>query len=363
MRIALVTPRYPPANGGVEQVVAHLARGLAALGEQVEVLTQAETRGAAGSATVGGVRVRRFAAPVPDRQAQITPRLWAYLACHASRYDVIHAHNYHGLLALAAALAATRPLVFSPHYHGTGHTPVRRLLHVPYRACGRYLFDRAARVLCDSEAEALLVRRHFPSASGRIQVVPPGVAVEDFRCAQPFPSGTRQIILCSGRLEPYKQIDRLIAAMPHLGDRFLLVVIGDGSARTSLEAQTRRLGLSGTIRFVGRVDDVTVRRWLRTAAVYVTLSRHEAYGLSAVEALAAGAQVLASAIPAYREQAHRFGSGRITLLEEPYTPYQVAATIMRLAARAESMRETAPDLPSWERIVAATLAAYRAVAL
>ena len=363
MRIALVTPRYPPANGGVEQVVAHLARGLAALGEQVEVLTQAEAPGDAGLETVGGVGVRRFAAPWPDRQAQVTPGLWAFLGRNASRYDVIHAHNYHGLLALVAAVAATRPLVFSPHYHGTGHTLVRRLLHVPYRACGRYLFDRAARVLCDSEAEAMLVRRHFPRASPRIQVLPPGVAVAEFRDAQPFPPGARQILVCSGRLEPYKQIDRLIAAMPHLGDRFQLVVIGDGSAHPSLAAQAHRLGLSETVRFVGRLDDALVRRWVRTAAVYVTLSRHEAYGLSAAEALAAGTQVLASAIPAYREQVQRFGSSRITLVEDPYTPRQLAETIAHLAGRRQSTSGPAPDVPSWERVVAATLAAYRAVAL
>ena len=191
--------------------------------------------------------------------------------------------------------------------------------------------------------------------------MPPGIAVEDFRVAQPFPSGDRHIILCSGRLEPYKQLDRVIAAMPHLDDRFELIVIGDGSARPSLEAQAQRLGLSGMVRFVGRVDDATLRRWVRTASVYVTLSRHEAYGLSAVEALAAGAQVLTSAIPAYQEQARRFGPGRITLLEEPYTPRDVAARIACLAAHAPSTRDAVLDVPSWERVVAATLAAYRAV--
>src|SRR5262249_21328590 len=158
------------------------------------------------------------------------------------------------LPALAAALGGHGPLVFTPHYHGTGHSPLRRFLHVPYRPLGATIFARAACTICVSEAEAALVRRHFPRAAGRLWLIPNGVEVGALGPAEPYPVD-RTVILSVGRLETYKNVHAVLEALPYLDERFVLRVVGDGPARADLEALADRLRLRGRVAFLGRVSD------------------------------------------------------------------------------------------------------------
>jgi glycosyltransferase involved in cell wall biosynthesis len=359
-RIAYVAPRYIPHTGGVQTHVAQLARRAAAHGYQVEVLTQDSDRRLPAVEVIDGATVRRFPVCVPGQTYTIAPGLWAYLARYHTRYDVVHAHSYHAVPALGAALAGCRPLVFTPHYHGTGHSHLRRWLHVPYRAPGAVLFMRSSRVICVSDAEAALVRRHFPHVAGRVIVIPNGVDVRALREAAPYPE-ERTVILSVGRLEAYKNVHLPIQALAHLDATFVLRVIGDGPARPALEDLAARVGLGKRVAFLGRVGDEVLRRWLRTARVYVSMSGHEAYGIALLEGLAAGAGVVAADIPAYREIAARAGPGAVALTPLEATPVALAQAIRGSAAR---VQDTMPavGLPSWDAVAAQTMRVYRAVA-
>ncbi len=361
MRIALVTPCYAPSIGGVETHVTRVATYLAARGHAVEVLTQAHCRGLAPREEVGGVIVRRFPLPFPAQSPLLAfaPGLWAYLARHAVRYDVVHAHNYHAVPALGAALSDCRSLVFTPHYHGAGHTPLRSLLHVPYRHAGARVFARAHRVICSSEAEAALVRRDFPGAARRLRVIYAGVDVAAIRAAVPYVTADK-VILSVGRLETYKNVRLVIAMLRHLDDGYVLRVVGDGPARPALEDVARRLGLGRRVEFLGRVDDDTARRWLRTARVYVSMSAHEAFGLALVEALAAGAVALATDIPAYCEIARGMPVGAVALAPLTSTPVELAGALRALVAN-PSPPAFAHDITSWDDVAARTEAVYDAL--
>jgi glycosyltransferase involved in cell wall biosynthesis len=358
LRLAYVSPSYAPSTGGVETHVEQIARRAAAAGHQVEVLTQESDAQLPPVETIDGVLVRRFPMLVPSRNYAVAPRLWTFLAREAARFDVVHAHSYHALPALAAALAARRPLVFTPHYHGTGHSPVRRLLHRPYRRLGAAIFARARFAICVSEAEAALVRRHFPRAADRLRVIPNGVESEALRHAEPFPTD-RTVILSVGRLERYKNVQAVVRALAHLPDRFVLRVIGDGPERAALEALADRLGLGDRVALLGRVGDEDLRRWYRTAAVCVAASAHEAFGLTLIEALVAGVAVVASDIPAHREVAQAHGDA-ITLLPPDVTPVALAEAITAAAARQPVQMRV--EAASWDTVAALTLEVYRAAA-
>src|SRR5438105_10543857 len=281
-RIAYIAPRYLPFTGGVQTHVAQLARRAAAHGYHVEVLTQDSDRSLPAVEVIDGVTVRRFPVWIPAQTYAMAPGLWAYLARYPTRYDVVHAHGYHAVPALGAALAGCRPLVFTPHYHGTGHSCLRRWLHVPYRVPGAAIFRRSSRVICVSDAEAALVRRHFPHASNRLTVIPNGVDTRALREAAPY-AEERTVILSVGRLEAYKNVHLTIEALAHLPATFVLRVIGDGPARQTLEDLATRVGLGERVAFLGRVGDEVLRRWFRTARVYVSMSGHEACGVTLFE--------------------------------------------------------------------------------
>lgn len=358
MKIAYVCPRYSPLIGGVETHVARLAARMAAAGCTVEVLTQSSDRTLPAVSVSDGVTVRRFAVPLPSRDYAVAPGLWTYLPRHSRRYDVVHAHNYHAVSSLAPAVARCRALVFTPHYHGTGHTPLAKALHAPYRLAGAAIFAASRRVICVSEAEAALVRRHFPRASSRLTVIPNGVDVAELRAAAPYDVG-RTVVLSAGRLDGYKRVDLIIRALAHLDDSFALRVAGDGPARAALEALAARLGLGQRVEFLGRVDDDALRRWFRTARVFASMSEHEAFGITVLEALAAGADVVASDIPSYREIARSHGG--VALLPPGAAPERLARAIERAALPPRDGR-AAPPILSWDDVAAETLRLYRAVA-
>jgi N-acetyl-alpha-D-glucosaminyl L-malate synthase BshA len=73
-----------------------------------------------------------------------------------------------------------------------------------------------------------------------------------------------------------------------------LVMVGDGPDRGAAEDEARLLGVSGDVRFLGRIDDVAPL--LAAADVYIFPSESESFGLSALEALASGVPVVASRV-------------------------------------------------------------------
>ena len=129
--------------------------------------------------------------------------------------------------------------------------------------------------------------------------------------------------------------------------------------RAALEALATELGVQGRVEFLGRVDDDALRRWFRTARVFASMSEHEAFGITVLEALAAGAAVVASDIPSYREIA-RDRAG-VALLPPGAPPELLAQAIERAAASPREGRDGSPIL-SWDDVAAETLCLYRAVA-
>ena len=359
IRIAFVCPYYLPHLGGVEAHVSKLAVAAIHAGYEAEVITQAHDAALPAVQVLDGVTVRRFASVVPNHNYALAPGVWTYLRRNAARFDIVHAHSYHALPALAAALAAPRVLIFTPHYHGTGHSPFRRLLHIPYRPFGATVVRRAIRVICVSEAEAALVRRHFPGSASRLLVIPNGIEVDAIRAAEPYDLEPK-IILSVGRLESYKQVDLVIEAMAHLEPEVLLKVIGDGPERVALERRVDNQKLRGRVEFLGWVSDQSLYRWYRTAAVYVTCSRHEAFGMTAWEALSGGAAVVASRIPAYREIARRQDRQLVQLAP-------VTASARTLAEAIDALIDARGSVPArealtWDVVAARTLNVYREVA-
>jgi glycosyltransferase involved in cell wall biosynthesis len=356
-KLALVTPRYRPVIGGVETHVEWLARHAIARGHEVTVLTQGEDPEQPAMEVVEGAVVRRFPVAYRSTHYAVAPQLWRFLREEGRTFDVVHAHNYHSLPALAAALTLDRQtsFVFTPHYHGTSASAVRRALHRPYRLAGARILRRAGAVICVSGREASLLKRDFPFVAGHVQVIPNGVDVHTLQSAVPFQQ-SNTVVLSVGRLEEYKQVDRIVGAMSHLEDRFVLRIGGEGPARVEIERQIETLGLSDRVRLLGRVDDAELLRWFRTASVYVTASRIEAMPITPLEVMAAGARVVASDIDAHREIA-QVTDGPVTLLPRDPSPLQIAQAI-RTAA---DMPTRKANVSTWEEVGDRTLAVYRQV--
>lgn len=363
-QVGLVTPRYPPAIGGIERHVEALGRGLLRLGVRVEVITTDPTGGLPAIEERDGVLVRRFPTIGHDAVYFLSPQLGWWLLRNASRFAVLHAHSYHSPLALQAAVASwwnRVPLVVTPHYNGMGHSPLRRVLHWSYRPFGNWLIHRARWVICVSEAERKLLEQHFGSDIPSV-VVPNGVEIKGLitTLSHKKPSG-RVLVLAVGRLERYKGTDRVIAALPYLPPEYDVVIVGDGPARRQIERLAAELGVEGQLRMVGQVSDADLLAWYRAADIFVSLSQQEAFGLAVLEAAVAGASVVANDIPAYREVAGYVPEGKVSFVRPDCSPAELARAIQaaprcKWPADAENWR-----LPTWQGMVKGTMECYRAM--
>jgi glycosyltransferase involved in cell wall biosynthesis len=125
-------------------------------------------------------------------------------------------------------------------------------------------------------------------------VIHPGVAVPP---PSPQPMRESMTIGTAGRLEPIKGISTLLEATALMPPRFTALRVelaGSGSARGALEALAAQRGISDRVAFLGWVSNRIDlhRRW----SVFVIPSTQEGFGLAALEAMASGVPVVASAV-------------------------------------------------------------------
>jgi glycosyltransferase involved in cell wall biosynthesis len=97
------------------------------------------------------------------------------------------------------------------------------------------------------------------------------------------------------RLDPVKNLETMIEACAEVRKSApaLLVVIGDGEERASLE-RLAAAKAAGGVRFLGHREDA--RRWLAGCDVYANSSIHEGISLTILEAMSAGLPVVATSV-------------------------------------------------------------------
>jgi glycosyltransferase involved in cell wall biosynthesis len=131
-------------------------------------------------------------------------------------------------------------------------------------------------------------------------VIPNGIDVETFERATPVPrtslgiNNGNCVLLYVARLEPQKDHANLLRALAQIPGADLLLA-GDGSLRSQLEAQAESLGITTRVHFLGRRKDVA--ELLKMADIYVHPASFEGFGIAAAEALTAGKPVVASDVP------------------------------------------------------------------
>ncbi|MGZ8490947.1 MAG: glycosyltransferase family 4 protein [Gemmatirosa sp.] len=169
----------------------------------------------------------------------------------------------------------------------------------------RRVVRTAARIVCVSHATASDLAERFPYARQKLAVVPNGVS-ECFRGEPRELPPTGRFLLCVGNQKPHKNLAAAVGVLAALHARgatdLRLLVAGRqfGEAdRVSTLAQ--RAGLGSAVVELGEVADDALHALYAGCAALVFPSRYEGFGLPLVEAMAAGAPIVASSTPAVAE--------------------------------------------------------------
>ena len=342
MRVVQVAPRYPPHTGGVETHVKEISERLVERGHEVTVHV-ADAGDVPSRETRNGVEVRRHRAIAPDGAFHVAPGIAA--SVRRARADVVHAHNYHSLpLALAALGVSDARFVVTPHYHGASADPLRDRLLDLYRPVGRRALRRADDVVAVSEWERDRLRDDFGVEA---TVIPNGVDVERFRSAEPV-RRDYPYLLTVGRLEEYKGVQYVVRALRKLDCE--LVVAGEGPYRDTLERIAHENGVSDQVDFLGYVPDDDLAPLYAGAEAYVTMSEHEAYGMTVAEALAAETPCVVRETGALVDWTGEDGCVGVTTTD----PDDIASAVRG------AMRTTpSVDVPTWDTTAESIVRLYR----
>jgi glycosyltransferase involved in cell wall biosynthesis len=286
-------------GGGGDRVFADLARYLPANGIGLEALVTGpvnvheplETKLTTFGATTDGTRSRWMGA-----RRVIGERL------DAGGVDLVASHF---ALYASAAVGRLRRLPHVVHFHGPWARESReegagRLSVLAKWSIERTVYRSAVRFIVLSEAFARLAASEYSVPASLIRVIPGAADLKRFSVAESrtearqalgWPTD-RRILVSVRRLVRRTGVDRLIEAMPRVVAAVpdvQLYVGGTGPLRGALERRIRALGLDDCVTLLGYVPDEQLPLMYRAADFNVipTISL-EGFGLTAVEALAAG---------------------------------------------------------------------------
>lgn len=303
MRVALVSPYDLDVPGGVQAHVLELAGALRASGDEVVVIGP----GGSGPDRVGVGRASKVRFNGSVAPLALDPRAIRRVGDALSTFqpDVVHVHEpMVPWVGPAAVLRGPRPVVATVHAW-SDHDRLYRLA----RPAVQRLIRRVDAWTAVSDAAAQYHAAALGLPRGRFRIVPNGVHVDRFAQAQPFREQVdpdRPLILFVGRLEPRKGLDVLVRAFVGLKahhPRARLAIVGDGDERDRCQSLVPA-GLRPDVTFLGRVPADDLPRWFATADLFVAPARGgESFGIVLIEAMAAGATVVASDIPGYRSVA------------------------------------------------------------
>jgi glycosyltransferase involved in cell wall biosynthesis len=301
---------------------------------------------------INGVKVKRFKSWAPNNAYYFSGELRKYLAENSENYDIVHAHSYHDFPAFYAAQAKNRnKLVFTPHYHGEGHTFFRKLLHIPYKFLAKKVFEKADKIVCVSNYEKELIIDHFKINGKKAIVIPNGVNLEEFNGLVKTRKD-HKVILYVGRLEKYKGVEYLIRMLPNLDKDKTLEVVGKGFRKKSLVKLTKNLGVESRVEFYQDLSRSQLLQKFKDADIFVSLSKHEAFGISIAEALASKTPCIVantSALKEWIDGKNCFG------VEYPIDLEKLASLIGRVIGKSA---ET-PKLLNWNEVTERLVNLYK----
>lgn len=323
-------------TGGMNVYVRELAREFGRRGLKVDVFTRSQNpvipRVSHGLGENGRV-IHVPAGPerpydknkVYDHLDEFVRGVRSFVDAEGIGYDILHAHYW--LSGLAAQDLS----------HAWGGVPIVQMFHTLGRlknrvARSRSEMDSEQRINCEGEimrfaaqivAATTLERDDMQTLYGadprKISIVPPGVDLALFHPLPPEETHAKigippdhLMILFVGRIQPIKGIDTLIRAMsivfqrqPELRNKVCVSIIGGNTGSTAereegelvrLKRLRESLEVGDLVTFLGSKDQDTLANYYSAASMVVVPSHYESFGMVALEAMACGTPVIASAV-------------------------------------------------------------------
>lgn len=321
MNIVYLSLEYPPyIMGGAGVYISRLVPEMAKMGHKVHVITSG-TSSTLEQSTVDGVSVYRLPTfkLASGKYGNRTFGFWAQLPWRfrdlqkvIGDFDIVHGNGLSELtlpkkqgkqprFITIHHLSQSQVQAVKPSFVDRIANPGSDIGLLPLFESG--VIRRSDHIIAVSNFTKQEMVEKLHISSSRISVIYHGANPEEYY----FPeveietlrarigAAVSRLLLFVGRLERRKGIDVLLSAVSTLSDIPDLKVVLAGSGPVQ-EYQTiaKNLGIGSKVVFLGRIDDLTLRRLYAACDLFVLPSLLEGLGLVVLEARAAGKFVIAS---------------------------------------------------------------------
>jgi phosphatidylinositol alpha-mannosyltransferase len=367
MRIGLVCPYPWDVPGGVQYHVRDLAETLRGMGHHVGVLTPAEHE----ESLPEDVTFSGRAVPVPYNGSMAGVQFGLVSAARARRwlregsFDVVHVHEPASVsLSLLVCMIARGPIVATFHAATT-----RSKMLAALGPWARPWLERINGRIAVSDFARRVQVEHL---GGDAVIIPNGVHVDAFADGPPLPGHRRgegpPTIGFIGRYdEPRKGLPVLLEAMrgvvlEHPDAQLLVAGRGDPDALAELVADDLR----DRVTLLGALSEPDKAAFLRSVDVYCAPNLlGESFGVILLEAMAAGAPVVASDLDAFARVLEDGAAGALVRRGDPAALAGVlsellAAPSLRAQLAAAGRRTVAAY--DWSVVARRILTVYETVA-
>lgn len=302
-------------TGGAEWQSMHLAKGLAARGDDVTIVALGRVRAPLDPLLAAGVRVLALGAEGPRAKLGTVPTLMRL----ARKADVVHCTNWDAsLYGRIAALLDRRPVVVADHFAArANHRSRRGAPRLRWVAAHHRLLSplTAMTVACARFQEPVLLAEGVPRE--RLAYIPNGIPVDELRAAANggvsrtaigLPEDAR-VVMHVAKFRPEKNQQQTLATVAELrrseGD-VRAVFVGSGPQEEAVRRKARDAGADWAV-FLGHRTDVPALMTL--ADVLVLPSEAEAMPMTILEGQALGVPIVASAVGDVRPMLEETGGG------------------------------------------------------
>jgi len=348
MRIAMMTNTYLPHVSGVANSVARFARAYQERGHEVLIVApQADEAPAREDGVVRVPAIQHFNGS--DFSVVLPVPLYLSRTLNGFAPDVIHSHHPFliGDTAMRAATARRVPLVFTYHTmyeQYTHYVPfgAKRMQEFIIELSTRYC-NRCDRVIVPSRSVGRLLRQRGVKAP--LAVLPTGVDTGQFRGGRGDAARVRwgippdaPLLGYVSRLAPEKNLAylaRAVALCLRRMEHAHFIAAGAGPAAETMEAIFAEAGVTARTRFTGSLTHQPLLDVYAAMDVFAFSSQSETQGMVLVEAMAAGAPVVALDGPGVREIVRDRLNGRLLPGHAPPETFSRALCgVLRLPAHA-----------------------------
>jgi glycosyltransferase involved in cell wall biosynthesis len=334
-----------------------------------------------GCPQASALETRAIAAGLPTMQigsvgsGRLEPIRTLRKVLRSGAVDVVHTHNGRTSLAAAVAvrLAGRGRCVATHHFLQPARTARSGAKSVVSKLAHGWVNRHTHAHIAVSQAACDGMVARGEAVAGDVDVVANGIHTPDAASLTPaqqirqelsVPDGA-VLLACVCRLEPEKDVNTLIVAMPLLPATpvFRLVIAGSGSQEDGIRAKFSDWGLDDCVTFLGfRKDAMSL---IGAADVFVLPSKAEPFGLVLLEAMSLAKPVVSTAAGGPLEIVQDRITGRLV---PPSSAGALAAALQELildpagrSAMGEQGRRRFVEHFTDERMAAETLNVYRRV--